>query len=76
MIEKNQIIYLLSHQNLMNIYGLNLTLYESFFVIAQSFFLLIKYSKRQKIKKVNLLCHTVTQGVFHQNHLENIFWLC
>ena len=40
MIEKNQIIYLLSHQNLMNIYGLNLTLYESFFVIAQSFFLL------------------------------------
>ena len=37
------------------------------------FFLKIKYSKRQKIKKVNLLCHTVTQGVFHQYHFENIF---
>ena len=42
-------------------------------LISTKFFSLIKYSKRQKIKMGNLLCHTVMQGVFHQNHLEYIF---
>ena len=36
---------------------------------------MIKYSKRQKIKMGNLLCHTVTQGVFHQIILKTFFIL-
>ena len=42
-------------------------------LMITEFFFRIKYSKRQEIKMVTLLCHTVTQGVFHQYHFENIF---
>ena len=42
--------------------------------ISTTFFSLIEYSKRQKIKMGNLLCHTVTQVGFHPYHFENIFY--
>ena len=42
-------------------------------LMITNFFFEDQIFKKTKIKKVNLLCDTVTQGVFHQYHFENIF---
>ena len=52
-------------------------LYQSHFrLMSKEFFSMNKYSKRQKNKMGNQLCHTATQGVFQIFYFENIFWQC